>query len=162
MRTPLDNHGTTQIATVLTALLADTFASCVKVKNFHWHVTGPHFPGYHLLLDEQAGQVIGMVDSMAERARKLGRNTQRPIDDIARQQRVADNDAEYVAPQAMVAGLLSGNLQLADAMRKLHALCAGRGGVATASLFETRIDRGRGIRLVHAGNNAVPMSVDER
>ena len=129
-----------KICSELSPLLADIFALYVKTKNFHWHMTGKHFRDYHLLLDEHGDQLFAMTDDVAERARKIGGTTLRSIGDIARHQRLKDNDAEGVSPQDMLADLLSDNRQLADAMRKTHEVCDEHGDVATASLLENWID----------------------
>jgi starvation-inducible DNA-binding protein len=128
------------IAGALDALLADVFALYIKTKNFHWHVSGPHFRDYHLLLDEQAGQVFAMTDEIAERARKIGGTTIRSIGHIARLQRLRDNDAVYVDPLDMLAELREDNRALTGSMREVHALCAEENDVATTSLLETWID----------------------
>jgi len=112
----------------------------VKTKNFHWHVSGPHFRDYHLLLDEQAGQIFATTDPIAERVRKLGGTTLRSIGHVARLQRVSDNDADYVEPLAMLAELRDDNLQLAARLRETHEVCDKHGDVATASLIENWID----------------------
>jgi starvation-inducible DNA-binding protein len=140
MNTTLDNHGATQIATSLTTLLADTFALYLKTKNFHWHMTGPHFRDYHLLLDEQSDQIFAMTDPIAERARKLGRPTLRSIGQIAHLQRIADNAKESVAAQAMLSELRDDNAKVTTYMRETHELCDEFGDVATASLLENWID----------------------
>jgi starvation-inducible DNA-binding protein len=124
----------------LTTLVADLFALYVKTKNFHWHVSGPHFRDYHLLLDEQAEQIFGTTDDAAERVRKLGGTTLRSIGHIARLQRIRDNDADYVTPLDMLAELREDNVQLAASMRETHGLCEEHGDVATASLLENWID----------------------
>jgi starvation-inducible DNA-binding protein len=128
------------ITGALNALLADVFALYVKTKNFHWHVSGPHFRDYHLLLDEQADQIFATTDPIAERVRKLGGTTIRSIGHIARLKRDLDNNAEYVTPQDMLAELKDDNLQLAARMREVHGLCDEHGDVATASLLEVWID----------------------
>jgi DNA-binding ferritin-like protein (oxidative damage protectant) len=128
------------IAAALNAVLADVFALYLKTKNFHWHMSGPHFRDYHLLLDEQSDQIFAMTDPIAERARKIGGNTLRSIGDIARKQRVLDNDAAYVEPQDMLAELCGDNKQLAASMRETHGVCDQYGDVATASLLEVWID----------------------
>src|SRR5579884_4272983 len=110
------------IAGALTILLADMFALYVKTKNFHWHMSGPHFRDYHLLLDEQSEQIFAMTDEVAERARKLGGTTLRSTGQIAREQRILDNDADYVDPQDMLAELRSDNQQLVHEMRQVHEL----------------------------------------
>ena len=128
------------ISAALNALLADMFALYLKTKNFHWHVSGPHFRDYHLLLDEQADQLFATTDPVAERVRKLGGTTLRSIGQIGRLQRVADNDAEYVTPHQMLAELREDNQQLAARLREAHAVCDASGDVATASLIEVWID----------------------
>jgi starvation-inducible DNA-binding protein len=132
------------ISGTLTTLLADVFALYVKTKNFHWHVSGPHFRDYHLLMEEQATQIFAMTDAIAERVRKIGGTTLRSIGQIARLQRVADNDTENVAALGMLVELRKDNLQLAGYMRDAHALCDEHGDVATASLLETWIDETEG------------------
>lgn len=128
------------LSSVLNALLADVFALYLKTKNFHWHMTGPHFRDYHLLLDEQADQVFAMTDPIAERVRKLGALTLKSIGQIARTQRVLDNDADYVEPQDMLAELREDNTALAAGMRAAHELCERHRDFATASLLEVWID----------------------
>jgi starvation-inducible DNA-binding protein len=128
----------------LNAVLADMFALYLKTKNFHWHVTGSHFRDYHLMLDGQAGQILAATDPMAERVRKIGGSSLRSIGHIARLQRVLDNDANYVAPVEMLTELRQDNLQIAEHMRHLHALCGEHQDVATASLLETWIDEAEG------------------
>jgi starvation-inducible DNA-binding protein len=132
------------ISGALTALLADTFALYVKTKNFHWHVSGPHFRDYHLLMDEQATQIFATTDPIAERVRKLGGTTLRSIGHVTRLQRTPDNDADYVTPQDMLAELRDDNTRLAARMREVHGLCDEHGDVATASLLETWIDEAEG------------------
>jgi len=129
-----------RIAAALTVTLADLFALYVKTKNFHWHVSGPHFRDYHLLLDEQSDQIFATTDAMAERVRKIGATTLHSIGHIARLQRVADNDNESVAAEDMLAELLEDNRQLAISLRGVHALCDEGGDVAGASLIEVWID----------------------
>ena len=124
----------------LKALLADTFALYLKTKNFHWHMSGPHFRDYHLLLDEQGDQLFAMTDPMAERVRKIGGTTLHSIGEIARLQRVEDNDAPYVTPQDMLAELRDNNKDLVQRMREAHDLCDEHGDVATASLLEVWMD----------------------
>ncbi len=136
----LASNATRDISGALTALLADVFALYIKTKNFHWHVSGPHFRDYHLLLDEQGDQLFGMTDEIAERVRKIGRTTLRSIGQIGRLQRILDNDADYVTPQDMLAELRDDNKQLVASMRETHELCDERGDVATASLLENWID----------------------
>src|SRR5258708_37703414 len=135
-RTDLGADATRDIGAGLTGLLADVFALYLKTKNFHWHMSGRHFRDYHLLLDEQSDQIFAMTDPIAERARKLGGTTIRPIGHIARQQRILDNDAEYVDPQDMLAELRGDNQQLTSIMRQVHNVCDEYGDVATASLLE--------------------------
>ena len=138
--TNLGSNATRDLSGALTTLLADVFALYVKTKNFHWHMSGPHFRDYHELLDEQSEQIFGMTDDMAERVRKIGGTTLRSVGQIARLQRVADNDAEFVSPQDMLAELREDNKDLSQRMREVHELCNGHGDVATASLLENWID----------------------
>jgi len=138
--TGLGEAAAKDIAAGLTALLADVFALYIKTKNFHWHVSGPHFRDYHLMFDEQGDELYAMTDPIAERVRKLGGTTLRSIGHIARAQRVLDNDADYVEPNDMLAELRDDNGGLAAAMRAVHALCDEHGDIATASLLENWID----------------------
>ena len=138
--TDLKSNATRDVAAALNLLLADTFALYVKTKNFHWHMSGPHFRDYHLLLDEQADQIFAMTDALAERVRKIGGTTLRSIGHIARLQRVLDNDAEFVEPLDMLAELRDDNKQMAAAMREAHEVCDESGDVASASLIEVWID----------------------
>ena len=133
-----------EICDALTALLADMFALYVKTKNFHWHVSGPHFRDYHLLLDDQASQLFAATDPIAERVRKLGRTTIRSISHIARLQRVEDSHAEEVAPHDMLAKLLRDNERLVSEMRACHIRCDQHGDLASASLLENWIDEAEG------------------
>ena len=128
------------ISGALNALLADMFALYVKTKNFHWHVSGPHFRDFHLLLDEQADQIFATTDPIAERVRKIGGTTLHSIGQIAQQKRLIDNDADFVTPRDMLAELREDNKQLTAEMRRTHALCDDHGDVATASLLEVWID----------------------
>jgi len=137
----LGENATKDISAALAALLADMFALYIKTKNFHWHVSGPHFRDYHLLLDEQAGEIFATTDEIAERARKLGGTTIRSIGHIARLQHIADNDADFVTPEDMLAELKDDNLQLTQRMRETHDVCDEHGDVATASLLENWIDQ---------------------
>jgi len=136
----LGSNASKDIAAALTALLADVFALYVKTKNFHWHMSGPHFRDYHLLLDEQSAQIFAMTDDIAERARKVGGTTLRSIGQIARLKHIEDNDADFVTPEDMLAELKEDNLMLAQRMRETHGLCDEHGDVATASLLESWID----------------------
>lgn len=138
--TDLDPKGVAAIADELRQLLADVFALYVKTKNFHWHMTGPHFRDYHLLLDKQSEQIFAMTDDIAERARKIGGTTIRSISDIARHQRLHDNNDAPVPPQQMLAELCADNQQLTRALRAAHAVCDEYNDVATASLIEVWID----------------------
>ena len=142
LETPTDlaSNAIRDISSALTTLLADTFALYVKTKNFHWHVSGPHFRDYHLLLDEQSEQLFAMTDAIAERVRKIGGTTLRSIGQITRLQRILDNDADYVAPLDMLVQLCDDNKQLAEHMRQTHALCDEQDDVASASLLEIWID----------------------
>jgi starvation-inducible DNA-binding protein len=128
------------ITGALNALLADVFALYLKTKNFHWHVSGPHFRDYHLLLDEHAGQIFAMTDDIAERVRKIGGTTIRSIGHVARLQRLSNNDADYVDPADMLAELREDNRVLLASMRAAHDLCSESNDVATTSLLESWID----------------------
>jgi starvation-inducible DNA-binding protein len=142
LRTPTDlqSTATRDISAALNPVLADFFALYLKTRNFHWHVSGPHFRDYHLLLDEQAQQIVDTTDAVAERVRKIGGTTLRSIGHVARLQRVADNDAEYVAPHDMLAQLCDDNQSIARQMHAAHALCDDHGDIATASMLEVWID----------------------
>src|SRR5271163_2133977 len=128
------------ISGALNAVLADVFALYLKTKNFHWHMSGPHFRDYHLLLDEHGDQLFAMTDDIAERVRKIGGITIRSIGQVARLQRISDNDAEYVDPFDMLAELRSEERVLLASMREVHGLCDEESDVATASLLEVWID----------------------
>ena len=136
----LGMEATRDIATQLNALLADTFALYVKAKNFQWHLSGPHFCEYRALLAEHAQQLYATTDGFAERARTIGATTLRSIGDIARRQRLSDNDADSVVAQQMLAELREDNQQLAAYMREAHAVCEEHGDIASTRLLETRID----------------------
>ena len=146
LQTPNDlaSNARADLAAALNALLADMFALYFKTKNFHWHVSGPHFRDYHLLLDEQATQILATADPIAERVRKLGGMTLRSTGHVTRLQRVLDNEADYVTPSDMLAELREENSQLAERMRETHGLCDEHGDVATASLLEPWIDEAEG------------------
>ena len=137
--TDLEREGTRDSAAGLNRLLADVIALYFKTKNFHWHMSGPHFRDYHLLLDEQADQIFAMTDPLAERVRKLGQLTLHSIGEVSRLQRVTDNDAEYVEPLDMLADNLN-NLRLTERMREAHDVCDEARDVASASLLEVWID----------------------
>jgi starvation-inducible DNA-binding protein len=136
----LGSEATRDISGALNALLADLFALYMKTKNFHWHVSGPHFRDYHLLMDEQADQIYATTDPIAERVRKLGGTTLHSIGHIARLQRVSDNDADFVTPLDMLAELREDNQRLSARMRETHNVCDEYRDVATASLLEVWID----------------------
>src|SRR5271170_3527991 len=138
--TDLGRQAGDEIAAVLTKLLADFFALYVKTKNFHWHVSGPHFRDYHLLMDEQGDQIFATTDAIAERVRKIGGTTLHSIGHVARLQRIADNDNEFVGAEDMLAELGEDNRQLVINLRSVHSLCDDHGDVASASLIETWID----------------------
>ena len=142
LQTPTDlgANATKDLSGALNAILADTFALYLKTKNFHWHVSGPHFRDYHLMFDEQAAEIFATTDEIAERVRKIGGNTLRSIGDIGRKQRLADNDAPYVDPQDMLAELREDNQRVVAAMREAHELCEEHKDIATASLLENFID----------------------
>jgi starvation-inducible DNA-binding protein len=138
--TTLSEKSVRDISQALMLLLCDVFALYLKTKNFHWHMSGPHFRDYHLMFDDQGEQIFSMTDAIAERARKLGGATVRSIGQISRFQRIVDNDAEYVKPLDMIAELREDNAVLTKNMREVHSLCDEAGDVATASLLENWID----------------------
>jgi starvation-inducible DNA-binding protein len=138
--TDLGGDAVEEITSNLRRLLADVFALYVKTKNFHWHISGRHFRDYHLLLDEQATQIFAITDAIAERARKIGGTTIRSISDIARNQRLKDNNKEGVSPQEMISELCDDNQQLTRSLRAVHEICDRHNDVATASLIEVWID----------------------
>jgi len=138
--TDLKPGATKDIAAAMNAILADVFALYLKTKNFHWHMSGPHFRDYHLLLDEQADQLFAMTDAIAERVRKIGGSTLKSVGHISRLQRVDDNDADYVEPQDMLAEVREDNKTLAARLREAHNVCDEHRDIATASLIEVWID----------------------
>ncbi|MGD0639738.1 MAG: DNA starvation/stationary phase protection protein [Roseiarcus sp.] len=142
LRTPTDlsASATRDVSAAMNLLLADVYTLYLKTKNFHWHMSGPHFRDYHLLLDEQSGEIFAMTDAIAERVRKIGGRTLHSIGEISRQQRLADNDADYVEPLDMLAELRDDNQRLAASMREAHGVCDEAGDVASASLIEAWID----------------------
>jgi starvation-inducible DNA-binding protein len=138
--TELGSNAIKDLSQGLNALLADMFALYLKTKNFHWHVSGPHFRDYHLLLDEQADQIFATTDAIAERVRKIGGTSLRSVGHIGRLQRIQDNDADYVSARDMLAELQADSLKLVACMRELHDQCDHYRDVATASLIEVWID----------------------
>ena len=138
--TDLSSSAVRDIAGALNALAADMFALYLKTKNFHWHVSGPHFRDYHLLLDEQADQIFATIDPIAERVRKVGGTTLRSVGHVGRLQRILDNDAGFVTPLDMLAELREDSKQLVASLRQAHNVCDEHGDVATASLIEVWID----------------------
>jgi starvation-inducible DNA-binding protein len=139
--TDLNSETVIELSGVLRRLLADVFALYLKTKNFHWHMSGPHFRDYHLLLDEHADQIFAMTDDIAERARKLGGTTLRSISDISRHQRLKDNNQDFVTPEGMLAELRSDNQELTRFLRTAHEICDQHNDVATTSLIEVWIDQ---------------------
>jgi starvation-inducible DNA-binding protein len=139
-RTDLHSNAVKDVSGALNTVLADMFALYLKTKNFHWHMSGPHFRDYHLLLDEQADQIFATTDAIAERVRKIGGTTLRSIGHISRLQRLLDNDADFVTPLDMLAELRDDNRQLVANMRETHDLCDEHRDVASASLLENWID----------------------
>src|SRR4051794_5553900 len=137
----IDKQAIGDISGALNALLADVFALYLKTKNFHWHMSGPHFRDYHLLLDEHGDQLFAMTDDIAERVRKIGGTTIRSIGQITRLQRILDNDADYVTPKDMLSELHEDERALTLSMRAVRSVCDEEGDVATASLLETWIDQ---------------------
>ena len=138
--TDLSPEATRNIAGAMNAILADVFALYVKTKNFHWHMSGPHFRDYHLLLDEHAEQLLAMTDDIAERVRKIGGMTLHSIGQISKMQRITDNEADYVEPLDMIAELREDNKEFAGRLREAHDVCNEHRDVATASLIENWID----------------------
>ncbi|PKU25148.1 Dps family protein [Telmatospirillum siberiense] len=128
------------VSNAMNALIADVFSLFVKTKNFHWHVSGPHFRDYHLLFDDQASQILALVDAMAERVRKIGGTTIRSIGHIERLSQIAGNEEDLLSPPAMLAELCADNAALAERMRQTHSLCDEHGDVASTSLLENWID----------------------
>jgi starvation-inducible DNA-binding protein len=141
MKSDLAKGAVTEIGAELRRLLADTFALYFKTKNFHWHMSGPHFRDYHLLLDEHADQLFAITDEIAERARKLGATTLRSVVDIGRHQRLTDNERESMAPVEMLQELLSDNRELIRFLRVTHEVCERHKDIATASLIEVWVDQ---------------------
>ncbi|HEY0300208.1 MAG TPA: DNA starvation/stationary phase protection protein [Rhizomicrobium sp.] len=142
LQTPTDlkSNATKAVADALNAILADTFALYLKTKNFHWHVSGPHFRDYHLMFDEQAAELFASTDELAERVRKIGGSTLRSIGDIGKKQTISDNNEGYVSPDDMLAELHADTLHTIKAMRAAHETCDEHADIATASLLENFID----------------------
>ncbi|MGB5083584.1 MAG: DNA starvation/stationary phase protection protein [Methylocystis silviterrae] len=138
--TDLEKQSTMKIAAEINKLVADALALYLKTKNFHWHMSGPHFRDYHLLLDEQATQIYAAVDPLAERVRKLGQPTLRSIGQVAQMSRIKDNDEEFVSPYDMLCELLDDNKGMAESLRNAHKVCDDNEDIATASLLETFLD----------------------
>jgi starvation-inducible DNA-binding protein len=138
--TSLSHSGVVEITSALRPLLADVFSLYMKTKNYHWHMSGPHFRDYHLLLDEHADQIFAMTDDIAERARKIGGLTLHSISEISKYQRLKDNNEEFVAPKDMLAELSDDSQQLTRFLRSTHEICEKHNDVATASLIENWID----------------------
>lgn len=142
LRTPSDlgENAVKDISAALTGVLADAFALYIKTKNFHWHMSGPHFRDYHLMLDEQGEQIFAITDDVAERCRKIGGTTLRSIGQIAREQRIPDNDADFVTPEDMLAELAQDNRIFASLLRAAHAVCEEHNDFASTSLIENWLD----------------------
>ena len=138
--TDLSSDAVTKVAAAVNVIVADSFALYLKTKNFHWHVSGPHFRDYHLMLDEQGDQIFAAIDPLAERARKLGRKTLHSIGEVSKVQTLSDNDQDFVEPGAMLRELMEDNKKVAHAMREAHQLCDDADDSATASLLEIYID----------------------
>ena len=138
--TGLGADATREVTAALNGILADVFALYLKTKNFHWHMTGPHFRDYHLLLDEHGDQIFAMTDAIAERVRKIGGFTIKSIGQVSRTQRIADNDADFVEPSDMLAELREDNQALASRLREAHNVCDEHSDVGTASVLEEFID----------------------
>ena len=139
--TDLDSDAVAAVSEALNGLLADSYALYLKTKNFHWHVSGPHFRDYHLLFDEQAADILGATDDMAERVRKIGGTTLRSIGHIAQLQTIEDNEADFVPPGVMLKELMADNKRVAERMRKAHEVADEHDDIATASLIENWIDQ---------------------
>jgi starvation-inducible DNA-binding protein len=158
LKTPTDlsSNETKSVADALNGVLADAFALFLKTKNFHWHVSGPHFRDYHLLLDEQAAEIIGVTDAIAERVRKIGNTTLRSIGDISRRQTLADNDRDYVPPAEMLAELRDDNQKLVQRIREAREAAEAAGDTATSSMADDWIDQAerRAWFLFEASRNA--------
>jgi len=138
--TDLEKQSTMKVAAEINKLVADALSLYLKTKNFHWHMSGPHFRDYHLLLDEQATQIYAAVDPLAERVRKLGQSTLRSIGQVAQMSRIKDNDEEFVSPYDMLCELLDDNKGMAESLRNAHKVCDDNEDIATASLLETFLD----------------------
>jgi starvation-inducible DNA-binding protein len=138
--TDLEKQSTMKVAAEINKLVADALALYLKTKNFHWHMSGPHFRDYHLLLDEQATQIYAAVDPLAERVRKLGQPTLRSIGHVAKLSRIKDNNEDFVSPYDMLSELLEDNKAMAESMRNAHKVCYDNEDVSTASLLETFLD----------------------
>jgi starvation-inducible DNA-binding protein len=138
--TDLSDEAVRDISAAINGVLADSFALYLKTKNFHWHISGPHFRDYHLLLDEQGEQIFATTDALAERVRKIGGMTLRSIGHVAKLQHISDNDEDFVPPLDMLRELMSDNKAVVQAMRKAHEVADAHDDVATASLLETFID----------------------
>ena len=155
----LGGNATRDIAAAINGLLSDVFALYLKTKNFHWHMSGPHFRDYHLLLDEQSDQIFAMTDVLAERVRKIGHLTLHSIGEISRNQRIKDNDAPYVTPQDMLAELREDNGVLAKHMREVHEMVDEQKDIATASLLEVFVDETeRRAWFLYEASHAAPHS----
>ncbi|HWJ70331.1 MAG TPA: DNA starvation/stationary phase protection protein [Sphingobium sp.] len=143
LKTPTDlkTNATRAVAEALNGLLADSYALFLKSKNFHWHVSGPHFRDYHLLFDEQAAEILSVTDAIAERVRKTGNTTLRSIGDVARRQTVKDNDADFVSPAAMLAELRADNLAFVEALRAAKEVAGAAGDNATDGLIDEWTDQ---------------------
>ena len=139
--TDLDEAAVKAVSAALNGLLADAFALHMKTKNFHWHVSGPHFRDYHLMLDDQAADIFSATDDMAERVRKIGGTTLRSIGHIAKLQTIEDNDAEFVPPAMMLRELMNDNKKVAENMRKAHEVCDDHDDIASASFIENWLDQ---------------------
>lgn len=138
--TDLSGNAIPELSEALNRLVADSFALYLKTKNFHWHVSGPHFRDYHLLFDEHAEQIFATTDELAERVRKIGGRTVRSIGEIARLQTISDNNEEFVGPAEMIRELMADNKKMMKAMRRVHEMCDKHNDVATASILENFID----------------------
>ncbi|KFG88501.1 DNA-binding protein [Sphingobium herbicidovorans NBRC 16415] len=158
LKTPTDlrSNATKSVAQALNGVLADSYALYFKTKNFHWHVSGPHFRDYHLMFDEQATQILATTDAIAERVRKTGNTTLRSVGDIGRHQSIADNDADYVSAGDMLNELREDNLRLVESLRAAKSAATEAGDNATEGVIDDWTDQAeeRAWFLFEAGRNA--------
>ncbi|HEX7874704.1 MAG TPA: DNA starvation/stationary phase protection protein [Sphingobium sp.] len=143
LKTPTDlpSNAVSSVAQALNGILADLYALYFKTKNFHWHVSGPHFRDYHLMFDEQATELFATTDLVAERVRKTGNTTLRSIGDVSRHQSLKDNDSDFVTPADMLAELRDDNLKLIESLRAAKVLAGEAGDNATDGIIDDWTDQ---------------------